>query len=137
MARDAWTRLSYQELTTLLLHDSIKQCYDFHYLGGEQRPSRVLVPTNCGLGRKPSFANLELELPCPRESWVLLPLICRVLGSILEVLEVISDEQNNNPTGTYYGDSDLQLERINVYYSVATGGHYVRRAILMDLDLES
>ena len=28
-----------QELTTLLLHDSIKQCYDFHYLGGEQRPS--------------------------------------------------------------------------------------------------
>ena len=42
----------------------------FHYLGGVQRLSRVLVSTNCGLGRKPSFANLELELPCPRESWV-------------------------------------------------------------------
>ena len=92
---------------------------------------------NCGLGRKPSFANLELELPCPRESWVLLPLICRVLGSILEVLKVISDEQNNNPTGTYYVDSDFQLERINVSYSVATGGHNVPRAILLDLDLES
>ena len=49
--------------------------------------------------------------------------------STLEVLEVISDEQNNNPTGTYYIDSDLQLERINVYYSVATGGHYVPRTI--------
>ena len=46
-----WTRLSYQELTNLLLHDSIKL-----------RPSRVLVSTNCGLGREPSLANLELEL---------------------------------------------------------------------------
>ena len=50
---------------------------------------------------------------------------------------MISDEQNNDPTGTYYGDSDLQLERINVYYNVATGGHYVHRAILMDLNLET
>ena len=46
-----------------------------------------------------------------------------------EVLEVISDEQNNDPTTTYRGDSDLQLERIIVYYSVATGGRYVPRAI--------
>ena len=53
-----------------------------------------------------------------------------------EVLEVISDEQGIDPTGTYHGDSDLQLERINVYYSEATGGRYVPRAILMDLDLE-
>ena len=99
-------------------------CCVFHCLGGVQRPSRVLVSTNCGLGRKPSFANLELELPRPRESWVLLPSVCRVLGSTLEVLEVISDEQKNNPTGTYYIDSG-----INVYYSVATGGHYVPRTI--------
>ena len=27
-----------------------------------------------------------------------------------------------DPTGTYHGDSDLQLERINVYYNEATGG---------------
>ena len=45
-----WTRLSYQELTTLLLHDSIKQCWEFLNLGGEQRPSRVLGSADCGLG---------------------------------------------------------------------------------------
>jgi tubulin beta len=28
----------------------------------------------------------------------------------------------------------LQLERINVYYNEATGGRYVPRAILMDLE---
>ncbi|GAA50730.1 tubulin beta [Clonorchis sinensis] len=37
-------------------------------------------------------------------------------------------------TGTYHGDSDLQLERINVYYNEATGGKYVPRAILVDLE---
>ena len=35
--------------------------------------------------------------------------------------EVISDEHGVDPTGTYHGDSDLQLERINVYYNEATG----------------
>ena len=39
--------------------------------------------------------------------------------------EVISDEHGIDPTGTYHGDSDLQLERINVYYNEATGGKYV------------
>lgn len=97
--------------------------------------------------------------------------------------EVICDEHGVDPTGTYHGDSDLQLERINVYYSQlikqtnrtrnglaggeqraagrvsaanewlianclsfclsffflflsdeATGGRYVPRAILMDLE---
>merc|ERR1712013_653196 len=48
--------------------------------------------------------------------------------------EVISDEHGIDPTGTYHGDSDLQLERINVYYNEATGGRYVPRAILMDLE---
>ena len=32
------------------------------------------------------------------------------------------------------GDSDLQLERINVYFNEATGGRYVPRAVLMDLE---
>ena len=27
-------------------------------------------------------------------------------------------------TGTYHGDSDLQLERINVYFNEATGGRF-------------
>ena len=38
-----------------------------------------------------------------------------------------------DPTGTYAGQSDLQLERINVYYNEASGGRYVPRAVLMDL----
>ena len=36
--------------------------------------------------------------------------------------EVVSDEHGIDPTGTYHGDSDLQLERINVYYNEASGG---------------
>ncbi|CAJ1327956.1 unnamed protein product [Effrenium voratum] len=48
--------------------------------------------------------------------------------------EVIADEHGIDPTGTYHGDSDLQLERINVYFNEATGGRYVPRAVLMDLD---
>merc|ERR1712110_963235 len=48
--------------------------------------------------------------------------------------EVISDEHGIDPTGSYVGDSDLQLERINVYYNEASGGKYVPRAILMDLE---
>ena len=49
-------------------------------------------------------------------------------------LQVISDEHGVDPTGTYHGDSDLQLERINVYYNEATGGKYVPRAVLVDLE---
>ncbi|KAE8666433.1 TUBB4B [Hibiscus syriacus] len=32
------------------------------------------------------------------------------------------------------GTSDLQLERINVYYNEDSGGRYVPRAVLMDLE---
>ena len=31
--------------------------------------------------------------------------------------EVISDEHGIDPTGSYISDNDVQLERINVYYS--------------------
>uniref|UniRef100_A0A3Q2QJA5 Tubulin, beta 5 n=1 Tax=Fundulus heteroclitus TaxID=8078 RepID=A0A3Q2QJA5_FUNHE len=48
--------------------------------------------------------------------------------------EVISDEHGIDPTGTYHGDSDLQLDRISVYYNEASGGKYVPRAILVDLE---
>ena len=40
---------------------------------------------------------------------------------LLKFWEVISDEHGIDPTGTYHGDSDLQLERINVYYNEAKG----------------
>lgn len=39
----------------------------------------------------------------------------------MQFWEVISDEHGIDPTGTYHGDSDLQLDRISVYYNEATG----------------
>ncbi|KAK9886018.1 hypothetical protein WA026_014804 [Henosepilachna vigintioctopunctata] len=48
--------------------------------------------------------------------------------------EVISDEHGIDPTGRFHGDSDLQLERINVFFNEAIGGRFVPRAILVDLD---
>ncbi|XP_041973894.1 tubulin beta chain-like [Aricia agestis] len=48
--------------------------------------------------------------------------------------EVISDEHGIGPDGRYSGDSDLQLERINVYYNEGAAGKYVPRATLVDLE---
>ena len=45
-----------------------------------------------------------------------------------------SDADASPSQVTCHGDSDLQLERINVYFNEATGGRYVPRAILMDLE---
>jgi hypothetical protein len=50
------------------------------------------------------------------------------------ILTHFSTLHSMNNIGTYHGDSDLQLERINVYFNEATGGRYVPRAILMDLE---
>ena len=63
----------------------------------------------------------------------LLTCFCFCLSPI-QFWEVISDEHGIDPTGTYHGDSDLQLERINVYFNEATGGKYVPRAVLVDLE---
>jgi len=48
--------------------------------------------------------------------------------------EVISEEHGISPDGTYQGNDDIQLERINVYYNEANAGNYVPRAILVDLE---
>lgn len=51
-------------------------------------------------------------------------ILCAVdlnLNLLLQFWEVISDEHGIDPTGTYHGDSDLQLDRINVYYNEASG----------------
>lgn len=40
---------------------------------------------------------------------------------VFQFWEIISDEHGIDPTGAYHGDSDLQLERINVYYNEASG----------------
>lgn len=54
--------------------------------------------------------------------------------------EIISEEHGIDATGVYNGESDLQLERVSVYYNEASavsrssGGKYVPRAILLDLE---
>lgn len=48
--------------------------------------------------------------------------------------EVMCDEHGIDATGSYVGNSHLQIERVNVYYNEASGGRYVPRAVLMDLE---
>ncbi|XP_004922155.1 tubulin beta chain-like [Bombyx mandarina] len=49
--------------------------------------------------------------------------------------EIISDEHGIDTTGHYHGESDLQLERIGVYYNEADDGkRFVPRAVLVDLE---
>ncbi|KAK6137463.1 hypothetical protein DH2020_028820 [Rehmannia glutinosa] len=48
--------------------------------------------------------------------------------------EVVCDEHGIDALGNYAGTSRVQLERVNVYYNEASGGRYVPRAVLMDLE---
>ncbi|ORX36033.1 beta1-tubulin [Kockovaella imperatae] len=48
--------------------------------------------------------------------------------------EILSDEHCIQPDGSFKGTSDIQLERINVYYNEAAAGKYVPRAVLIDLE---
>lgn len=48
--------------------------------------------------------------------------------------EVISGEHGVDPNGNWEGTSDLQLDRIDVYYNEAHGKKYVPRAVLVDLE---
>ncbi|KAK9728622.1 Tubulin beta chain (Beta tubulin) [Basidiobolus ranarum] len=48
--------------------------------------------------------------------------------------ETISSEHGIDGSGAYTGDTDAQLERINVYYNEAAAGKYVPRAVLVDLE---
>ena len=60
------------------------------------------------------------------------------LIKFLQFWEIISDEHGIQPSGEYTGTDkdlmDLQLERINVYYSEGNQGKYVPRAVLVDLE---
>lgn len=40
---------------------------------------------------------------------------------IFQFWEVISEEHGVDPTGSYSGDSQTQLDKIDVYYNDATG----------------
>jgi tubulin beta len=48
--------------------------------------------------------------------------------------EVMAAEHGIDPTGAYVGDNELQLQRINVYFSEGQEGRYVPRAVLTDLE---
>eukprot|EP01104_Vermistella_antarctica_P019801 TRINITY_DN7_c0_g2_i1.p1 TRINITY_DN7_c0_g2~~TRINITY_DN7_c0_g2_i1.p1 ORF type:complete len:470 (-),score=168.53 TRINITY_DN7_c0_g2_i1:111-1520(-) len=48
--------------------------------------------------------------------------------------ETICGEHGIDANGAYQGESDLQLERINVYFNEATSGKYVPRAVCIDLE---
>jgi len=48
--------------------------------------------------------------------------------------EVICEEHGLSPDGYYVGDTNSQLDRINVYYSEASDKRYVPRAVLVDLE---
>eukprot|EP01084_Bolivina_argentea_P197956 339108_1 len=48
--------------------------------------------------------------------------------------QVISHEHGINPSGSYTGDSDLQLKRIDVYYNESIVNRYIPHAIFMDLE---
>jgi tubulin beta len=48
--------------------------------------------------------------------------------------ETINEEHGLNPRGEYVGDSELQLDRIGVYYTQNQASNYKPRAILVDLE---
>ncbi|KAL9029733.1 MAG: hypothetical protein Q9196_002054 [Gyalolechia fulgens] len=48
--------------------------------------------------------------------------------------QTISGEHGLDSSGTYVGTSDLQLERMNVYFNEAANNKYVPRAVLVDLE---
>ena len=47
---------------------------------------------------------------------------------------MIAGEHGIDATGAYHGDMDVQLERVNVYFTEAAGAKYVPRGILVDLE---
>ncbi|ATY66890.1 Tubulin beta chain [Cordyceps militaris] len=48
--------------------------------------------------------------------------------------QTISGEHGLDSSGVYNGTSELQLERMNVYFNEASGNKYVPRAVLIDLE---
>ena len=48
--------------------------------------------------------------------------------------EVVCDEHGIGGSGEYCGDNDAHVDRINMFYHEASGGKYVPRAVLFDLE---
>jgi hypothetical protein len=49
-------------------------------------------------------------------------------------LEVVCCENGISGSGEYCGDNDAHLDRINVFYHEVSGGNFVPRAVLFDLE---
>ena len=64
------------------------------------------------------------------------PFLCRVLPAQAASSREIVHCNDIGGDGEYCGDNDALLGRINVFYHEASGGKYVPRAVLMDMDLE-
>lgn len=66
-----------------------------------------------------------IETSCSTYRWLWYATFCAMISRYCFICtqfwEVISDEHGIDPTGSYHGDNPLQLERINVYYSEASG----------------
>jgi tubulin beta len=54
------------------------------------------------------------------------------MGTQLKV--VLCDEHGIGGSGEYFGDNDAHLDIINVFYHEASGGKYLPRAVLFDLE---
>mmetsp|Transcript_5394 Transcript_5394/g.16503 ORF Transcript_5394/g.16503 Transcript_5394/m.16503 type:complete len:464 (+) Transcript_5394:141-1532(+) len=52
----------------------------------------------------------------------------------LKFWETISQEHGLDHKGIYQGDNELQLERMNVYFTEAAGARFVPRGVLVDLE---
>lgn len=52
----------------------------------------------------------------------------------LKFWETISQEHGLDQKGIYQGDNELQLERMNVYFTEAAGARFVPRGVLVDLE---
>jgi tubulin beta len=54
------------------------------------------------------------------------------MGTKLKV--VLCDEHGIDGSGEYFGDNDAHLDIINVFYYEASGGKYLPRAVLFNLE---
>ena len=79
------------------------------------------MPSGTVIGRLLPGAAVECGLPA---------------GLPVEAVDSSGDAEFEDLASLTVQDSsgDLQLERINVYFNEATGGRYVPRAVLMDLE---
>jgi hypothetical protein len=57
-----------------------------------------------------------------------------VVGLLIDLFSLCcSEEHGLDAQGFYHGETDLQKERINVYYNEASSNRWVPRAVLVDL----